>query len=100
MERLPVTWETFVGRRRLSIKDWLASNEIKDYSALVAHLKKRGIAPPALTTVESYFKKPRKPSKAKPASTTVDVSVDKKEEAPQTAKKKRGRRKVHNKQDE
>lgn len=108
METLPVTWETFVARRRLNVKDWLAANGITNYQAMVDHLQKKGIAPPALTSVEMHFRKPRKAPKPKPAPEPVltpepvaGKETDPEKEPSTTPKKKRGRRKVqHNKEDE
>ena len=103
METLPVTWETFVARRRLDIKAWLNSNNIKNYRMLVDHLQINGIRPPSLTSVAKYFKKPKKKaivSSSEAPSLTNQVENGKEEEpAPLApAKKKRGRKKVHNKE--
>lgn len=98
METLPVEWETFVARRKLNVKDWLSSNDIKHYSALVNHLQKRGIAPPALTTVEKYFKKPKKAKKPKSVPLTTETQAATAPQEPAAPKKRGRRKKVHNEQ--
>ena len=55
-----VSWNFYVRRKRLNIKEWLTRKNIKDYNDLVKVTKKLGIEPPTEENVAKYFDVPEK----------------------------------------
>lgn len=115
MERLPVSWDTFVQRKRIDVVDWLKVNGIENYESLVKELKKRGIEAPPRSAVEIFFpaKKMTKKAVLEPQEdlTKTNQDVTKQPESllvtdfisdgNEISKPRKGRpRKVHNSQDE
>lgn len=53
---MAVSWEYFVGRRRLRVKEWMSRKNITSYADFVGVLNGMEIAPPKESTVAHYFR--------------------------------------------
>lgn len=76
MEKPKQDWKTFSLRRRLDVKAWLESLNIKDYHGLATWCASKDMTPPEKKEMVEYFQK-----KMKPAEVKLEVEVEAAEEA-------------------
>ncbi len=52
---MAIGWKYFLGRRRLTLEDFVRVREIRSYDHLVSHLSSLGVAPPAREDAHNLF---------------------------------------------
>jgi len=66
-----LSWNYYIRRKRLNVKEWLSSRNIRDYDVLCNTLESLGVEAPPLNEVSHYFVSAQKVSihaPKKPAS--------------------------------
>jgi hypothetical protein len=87
-----VNWDFYIKRKRINVKNWLESKNIKSYSDLVDATKKLGIETPPEEKVSKYFKKPeakKNDEEVKKPAPKLDIASSKVSKQPETDFKNR-----------